>query len=229
MRRFVLILLLSAANAWHVVGRRAAAAVIASSITLLRSPLGAPERAVAFVAGKDEEVSGLVVLRIAEVCQFQEKLLRQLAACSSGGKRKSRAADQFGNAYCEGNAYSVNPVQISFGTGLMLRNSNLDGNLRLMIRTEVPREQRGEAARSAAAIMNTINKLGAAVETYGTSFTDEGMLEVADVYADARRQLARFFDYLPQASKDRFYNYNIQVRDYETKELETEGIERMKL
>ena len=34
--------------------------------------------------------------------------------------------------------YSVNPAQISFGTGLMLKNSNLDGNLKLMIRTEVP-------------------------------------------------------------------------------------------
>ena len=33
--------------------------------------------------------------------------------------------------------YSVNPAQISFGTGLMLRNSNLDGNLKLMIQTEV--------------------------------------------------------------------------------------------
>ena len=33
--------------------------------------------------------------------------------------------------------YSVNPMQISFGTGLMLKNSNLDGNLKLMIQTEV--------------------------------------------------------------------------------------------
>ena len=37
------------------------------------------------------------------------------------------------------------------------------------------------------------------------------------------------FDYLPQESKERFYNYNDQVREYERKELETEGIERMKL
>lgn len=196
--------------------------------------LGGPaaEPAAAFIAGKDEEVSGLVVLRVAEVCQFQEKLLRQLATCSKQKKLKEeekvKAADQFGNAYCEGEAYGVNPIQISFGTGIMLRNANLDGNLKLMIRTEVPRPKRDEAATAAASIMNTFLKLGDAEVTYGVEFTDEQMLEVADVYASARQQLARFFDYLPKTSQDKFYNYNAAVTQYEQKELEEEGIERMK-
>jgi hypothetical protein len=190
----------------------------------------------AFIAGQDEEVSGLVVLRIAEVCQFQEKLLRQLAACSTQKKRKSEvgragggAADQFGNLYCEGEAYSANPIQISFGTGIMLRNSNLDGNMRLMIRTEIPKARRDDAARSAAACINTMSKLASTQDIYGTSFTDEQMLEVADLYSLARSQLAAFFDYLPEDSKSRFFNYNAAVRQYEERELEADGIQRMKL
>ena len=47
-------------------------------------------------------------------------------------------------------------------------------------------------------------------------------------YDSARKQLARFFDYLPQASQEKFYNYAGAVRQYEEKELKEEGIERMK-
>uniref|UniRef100_A0A7S2CG11 Uncharacterized protein n=1 Tax=Haptolina brevifila TaxID=156173 RepID=A0A7S2CG11_9EUKA len=111
----------------------------------------------------------------------------------------------------------------------MLRNSNLDGNMRLMIMTDVPRRQREGAANSAAAIMNTFNELANTQATYGVSFTDADMIAVADVYALAREQLARFFDYLPTDAKDKFYNYNSAVRQYEEKDLENEGIERMKL
>ena len=41
-----------------------------------------------------------------EVCDFQEKLLRTLALCNNGKATAARknAADQFGNAYCDGEA-----------------------------------------------------------------------------------------------------------------------------
>lgn len=224
-----------------------------------------PRGAGAFVAGKDEEISGLVVLRVAEVCDFQEKLLRQLAACSalkqSPGllNRKKTPADQFGNAYCEGEAYSVNPVQISFGTGILLKNANLDGNLKvirpppppqprpapprrrttasprlasprqLMIRDEVPKAQREAAVSSAVRIMNTFNELANCQNAYGVAFDDAGMLAVAEVYADARRQLARFFDFLPAEAQSRFFNYAAGVREYEEEFSKEGGIERMKL
>lgn len=193
-----------------------------------------PRGAAAFVAGKDEEISGLVVLRVAEVCSFQEKLLRQLAACSAQKRSlglfgKKPAADQFGNAYCEGEAYSVNPVQISFGTGIMLKNANLDGNLKLMIRDEVPLAQREAAVRSAVRIMNTFNVLANCTNAYGVEFDDGGMLAVADVYADVRRQLARFFDFLPAEAQSRFSNYAADVREYEEEFSKEGGIERMKL
>ncbi len=66
------------------------------------------------------------------LCDVMQAKARGKTVAASG------AADQFGNLYCEGEAYGVNPVQIAFGTGIMLKNSNLDGNMRLMIRTEVP-------------------------------------------------------------------------------------------
>jgi len=233
----LLLALLSSAGGMRVAhGRRAfaTAAATAASGLLLGGPAG-QQPAHAFIAGTDEEISGLVVLRVAEVCQFQEKLLRQLAACTAlqeakkKGKTSAVVADQFGNAYCEGEAYSVNPVQITFGTGILLRNSNLDGNMRLMIRTDVPRAQRDGAASAAAAIMNTFNELANVQATYGVEFTNADMLAVADIYSQARKQLARFFDYLPRDAKDQFYNYNTAVRQYEEKDLQEEGIERMKL
>ena len=41
----------------------------------------------------------------------------------------------------------MNPAQISFGTGVMLKNANLDGNLKLMIRNDVPPAKRDAAVR----------------------------------------------------------------------------------
>lgn len=181
----------------------------------------------AFLAGKDEEVSGLVVLRVAEVCNFQEKLLRSLAACANPTKDDIKA-DQFGNSYCGGEAYSVNPTQIVFGTGVMLRNANLDGNLRLMIREEVAKNKKDDAVKAAVNIMNTFNGLVNTASSYKT-FEDADYLVIADIYKDARQQLARFFDYLPSEAQDRFYNYAKDVREYEEKISAEDGIERMKV
>ena len=88
------------------IGRRGCVGVAAAALLV-------PQAATAFIAGKDEEVSGLVVLRVAEVCQFQEKLLRQLAQCSAQQKSKTErpsAADQFGNACKQSNGQPVKLV-----------------------------------------------------------------------------------------------------------------------
>lgn len=69
-----------------------------------------------------EERSGLVVLRVAEVCNFQEKILRAVV-------NKDIDAE-------------VGPFQIVFGTQILLNNSNIAGNMRLMIETEIPRAKR---------------------------------------------------------------------------------------
>jgi hypothetical protein len=46
--------------------------------------------------------------------------------------------------------------------------------------------------------------LASAQNDYGTQFSNEDMLAVADVYSDVRKQLARFFDYLPEDAKQKF-------------------------
>ena len=185
-----------------------------------------PQAASAFVAGTDEETSGLVVLRVAEVCDFQEKLLRTIAKCS--GPNAKELVDQFGLPYCGGDAYSVSPGQILFGTGLMLRNSNLDGNLKLMIRTEVPSAQRDAATGDAVKIMNTFNKLIEESKKF-QEFQPNDLVYVADIYAEARKRLAKIFDYLPREAQAKYYNFAEDVRKYEEEDSREGGIERMKL
>jgi hypothetical protein len=207
--------------------RRSIGGAAAAIVGLGGSPFqSAP--AAAFEAGADQEISGLVVLRVAEVCAFQEKLLRTLALCGNGKPTAVAPVDQFGNGYCDSQAYSVNPVQIVFGTGIMLRNSNLDGNLKLMIQEEVPPPKRDAAIKDAVIIMNTFNKLVNTASTYMT-FEGDDLLLIADIYAEARQNLARFFDFLPAEAKDRFYNYADSVRKYEEKVSKEDGIDRMKL
>lgn len=165
----------------------AAAAVAAPALFV------SPTAAWAFVAGDDQETSGLVVLRIAEVCAFQEKLLRNIAICSNPKTNKETLVDQFGNPYCGGEAYSVSPGQIMFATGVMLRNSNLDGNLRLMIDQEVPKAQKEPAIKDAVAIMNSFTNLANTAGNYQV-FEDKDLLLLADMYGDSRRKLAKFFN-----------------------------------
>ena len=203
----------------HVLSRRNCLAVAAAAVV-------APQRANAFVGG-DEETSGLVVLRIAEVCDFQEKLLRTIAKCSGPGAADLK--DQFGLPYCGGESYSVSPVQILFGTGVMLKNSNLDGNMKLMIQQEVPKAQREAAVNDAVGIMNCFNGLIETARGYDKPFEPSDMILVADIYADARNRLAKFFNYLTPEAQKRFYNYADTVRKYEEEESKEGGIERMKL
>ena len=103
------------------------------------------------------------------------------------------------------------------------------GNMRLMIRQEVPRAKRKDAITEAVAIMNTFNRLVETANTYEAALEPSDYIVFADIYADARQRLARFFDYLPDKSKRRFYNYASQVRDYEEKVSSEDGIARMKL
>ena len=218
----VAILLVASASAWQLpkLDRRSLFTAAAAAATN-------PNAANAFVAGTDNEVSGLVVLRIAEVCEFQEKLMRTIAKCQQPNAKT--LVDQFGLPYCgEEASYTVSPGQIMFATGIMLKNSNLDGNLKLMIREEVPARERENAINDAVIIMNTFNSLIARCQGLQV-FEQNDLVEVADIYGDARRKLAKFFDYLPTGSKDKFYGFAADVRKYEEKESSEGGIERMKL
>ena len=147
--------------------------------------------------GAPEERSGLVVLRVAEVCNFQEKILRAVV---------NKDIDTV-----------ISPMQIVFGTQLLIRNSNIAGNMKLMIETEIPKSKRSLAMKNAANVMNTIQSVSTTAAKVQRPFTDEEMLEVADLYRDARVRLNAMYEFLPQEGKDKYYGYFMQVTEYEKK------------
>jgi len=144
-----------------------------------------------------EERSGLVVLRVAEVCNFQEKILRAVV---------SKDIDA-----------QVSPQQIVFGTQILLRNSNVAGNMKLMIDTEIPKKNKALASKSAAKVMNTLQTISKTAAKIQRPFTDEEMLEVADLYLDARLQLNAMYEFLNPDGKEKYYGYFMKVTEYEKK------------
>ena len=145
-----------------------------------------------------EERSGLVVLRIAEVAQFQEKILRAIV---SGELQDVKVA----------------PMQFVYGTQILLKNSNLDGNMKLMIYNEIPRAKRKLAIRNA---VNTMNELQA-IETFAAGidrdFEMEEMITLADMYRYVRVNLNQLYEYLPDREKEKYYGYFVAVTEYEKK------------
>jgi hypothetical protein len=145
-----------------------------------------------------EERSGLVVLRVAEVAQFQEKILRSIASGELTG-------------------VVVSPMQFSFGTQILLRNSNLDGNMRLMIQEEIPRNRQKDAAKSAAHAMNQLQEIAKFSASIQRDFETIEMVQLADMYRNVRIDLNQLYDYLPEKDKGRYYGYFVAVTAYEKK------------
>jgi len=144
-----------------------------------------------------EERSGLVVLRVAEVAQFQEKILRAVANGDIDAV--------------------VSPQQIVFGTQILLRNSNLDGNMKLMIYNEVPKRNREAAIKNAVKTMNTLQSISLSAAKVQRPFEKQEMLEIADLYRDLRINLNQLYEYLEPKEKDKYYAYFVAVTDYEKK------------
>mmetsp|Transcript_30469 Transcript_30469/g.62824 ORF Transcript_30469/g.62824 Transcript_30469/m.62824 type:complete len:191 (-) Transcript_30469:235-807(-) len=109
-----------------------------------------------------EERSGLVVLRVAEVAQFQEKILR---------------------AVLNGDIpdVTITPQQIVFGTQILLRNSNIAGNMKLMIETEIPRSKQKDAAIKAANTMNALQAVSSRAAKVEKEFGPIDLEELADL------------------------------------------------
>ena len=145
-----------------------------------------------------EERSGLVVLRVAEVCQFQEKLIRAVV--------NGDIPD-----------VTISPQQIVFGTKILLRNSNIAGNMKLMIEQEIPRQKRAEASGNAATVMNTLQTIYSTADNIQRPFSSLELLLIADLYRDVRFQLNDMYEYLPQKEKDKYYGYFMAVTEYEKK------------
>lgn len=144
-----------------------------------------------------EETSGLVVLRVSEVAQFQEKILRAIA-----------------NGELEA---IVSPQQFVFGTQILFRNSNLDGNMKLMIYEEIPKKDQKAARENAVKVMNTLQLISSTAGRILRPFKKEEMIELADMYRDVRFQLDEMYNYLPEKEKMKYYGYFAAVTDYEKK------------
>ena len=145
-----------------------------------------------------EERSGLVVLRVAEVSQFQEKILRAIVS----GDLKD---------------VMVSPMQFAFGTQILLRNSNLDGNMKLMIQEEIPKSKRAAARKNAADVMNTLQSIAKYSASIERDFEPIEMIELADMYKVVRTNLNQLYEYLPDKERDKYYGYFVAVTEYEKK------------
>ena len=145
-----------------------------------------------------EERSGLVVLRVAEVSQFQEKILRAVV----NGDLKD---------------VMVSPMQFAFGTQILLRNSNLDGNMRLMIQEEIPKQKRADARKNAANVMNTLQSIQEYSASIQRDFEPIEMVELADMYTVVRANLNQLYEYLPDKEREKYYGYFVAVTEYEKK------------
>jgi hypothetical protein len=142
-----------------------------------------------------EEKSGLVVLRVAEVAQFQEKILRAIV-----------------NGDLKG--VTVTPMQFAFGTQILLRNSNLEGNMKLMINEEIPKKDRNSAIKNAVSAMNTLQDIAKYSSSIQRDFEPLEMVALADMYLQVRVNLNELYDYLPPKEKDKYY---VSVTEYEKK------------
>lgn len=145
-----------------------------------------------------EERSGLVVLRVAEVSQFQEKILRAIV----NGDLKD---------------VMVSPMQFAFGTQILLRNSNLDSNMRLMIDKEIPKQQRTSARKIAANVMNQLQEIAKYSGSIKRDFEPLEMVELADMYKVVRIDLNQLYEYLPEKERKKYYGYFVAVTEYEKK------------
>lgn len=145
-----------------------------------------------------EERSGLVVLRVAEVSQFQEKILRAVV----NGDLKD---------------VMVSPMQFAFGTQILLRNSNLDGNMKLMISEEIPKQKRAAARKNAATVMNTLQSIQQYAASIQRDFEPIEMIELADMYVIVRANLNQLYEYLPDKEREKYYGYFVAVTEYEKK------------
>lgn len=110
----------------------------------------------------------------------------------------------------------VTPQQIVFGTQILLRNSNLAGNMKQMISDEIPRKKQREASIKAANTMNALQKLSSTAAKL-TELKPVDYEELANLYRLVRVELNGLYELLPAKEKDKYYGYFVAVTEYEKK------------
>ena len=164
-----------------------------------------------YVPPLPENNPGLVILRVAEVAAFQEKLCRAVAAGEGGF----------------GEDINVNRMQIAFGTKVLLKNSRLNDNIKLVLRN-IEKGNREAAIFASVTAMNTLGDIYQSasdpeVEDQGLSKTQ--LLEYADKYFKAREALLLIFAGLPREEQERYYGYAQELRDYEDRVARGDDVE----
>ena len=86
-----------------------------------------------------------------------------------------------------------------------------------MIETEIPKKNRALASKSAVKTMNTIQSISAYSANIQRPFEDAEMLEVGDLYLNARLQLNTKYEFLIPEGKDKYNGYFMKVTEYEKK------------
>jgi len=138
------------------------------------------------------------VLRVAEVAQFQEKILRAIL----NGDIKDVV---------------VTPQQIVFGTQILLRNSNIAQNMSLMIDNEIPRKNQKQARIRAANSMNTLQKISSTAASIEREMSPSDYDKIANLYRLLRVELNSLYELLSAKERNKYYGYFVEVTEYEKK------------
>ena len=166
--------------------------------------------------------AGLVVLRVAEVAQFQEKLLRAILNGELADVVVTPQQMWVVDTYCTVTIHSINYSQCTidarvFGTQILLRNSNIAGEMKLMIDYDIPKKNQREAAIKAANTMNTLQQISITAAKVEKELAPADYEELANLYKSVRIELKTLFDLLPQKEKEKYYGYFVAVTEYEKK------------
>merc|ERR1712194_94182 len=109
------------------------------------------------------------------------------------------------------------PQQLVFGTQILLRNSNLAGNMKLMIDDEIPKTNRKAAAVNSANAMNTLQKISSTAAKVEGPLSPADYDEIADLYRLLRVELNSLYELLAAKEKEKYSGYFVAVTEYEKK------------
>ena len=111
----------------------------------------------------------------------------------------------------------VTPQQLVFGTQILMRNSNLAGNMKLMIDNEIPRSNQRQARIRAANTMNALQKISSNAAKIERELSPAEYDEFANLYRLVRVELNGLYELLAEKERNKYYGYFVAVTEYEKK------------
>ena len=99
----------------------------------------------------------------------------------------------------------------------MLRNSNIAGQMKLMIDNEIPKRNRKEARVTATNAMNAIQKVSSTAAAIERELSPADYEELANLYRLVRVELNSLYNLLGPKEKEKYDGYFLEVTEYEKK------------